>query len=161
MKVHFHRLGLCLGIVAASICGFAASASAKDGFAATLRSRIPADAKPGTKLVVTWTVMRPAAEGAAAIPLDATDVFVRLRGPARGDVREAFATFKPHPDGAYRARVTVPRGGIAAVEIGVAGKRTYSNGKSERADLLFPITNPPALTAHKARVKTARTRPGA
>jgi hypothetical protein len=78
------------------------------------------------------------------MPFNATDVFVRLRN-ADGAASEGYATFKAHTDGAYRAQVTVPSGGISSVEIGVAGTRTYSSGKSARADLLFPITNPPAL----------------
>jgi len=138
-----HRASALVVCVVALLSASALTANAKDGFVATLTSAFPAHAKPGTKLRISWTVNRPGPD--AAIAFDATDVFLRLRGPARGDVREAFATFKPHPDGAYSATVKVPRGGIARVEIGVAGTRTYSNGRSERADLLFPITNPPAV----------------
>ncbi len=39
----------------------------------------------------------------------------------------------------------MPKGGIAAVQIGVAGTSTDSSGKSVRSDYLFPIVNPPAL----------------
>jgi hypothetical protein len=135
-------IGSLLALGAVAVCALAAGASAKEGFVATLTSPIPADARPGTTLYVAWTISRPAAHG--AMPFNATDVFVRLRN-ADGAASEGYATFKAHTDGAYRAQVTVPSGGISSVEIGVAGTRTYSSGKSERADLLFPITNPPAL----------------
>ena len=129
--------------MATTVGALAATASAKDGFVATLESGIPANAKPGGRIDVSWTVAQPTSAGSAVF--DATDVFVRLRGPSRRDVTEGYASFKPHPDGLYRAQVAVPRGGIASIEIGVAGTRTYTSGKSERADQLFPITNPPAL----------------
>jgi hypothetical protein len=138
-----HRASALVACVVALLAATALTASAKGRFVATLTTPIPTHAKPGAKLKVAWTVTRPGPNG--PIAFDATDVFVRLRGPAGADTREAFATFKPHPDGAYSATVKVPRGGITKIEIGVAGTRTYSNGKSERADLLFPITNAPVL----------------
>jgi len=140
------RIAACAALAVAATLALATSASAKEGYRATLTSTIPANAKPGTTIRVAWKVTNAAGDG-----FNATDVFVRLRGPARGVATEGFAGFVAHADGAYSARVKVPRGGIAAVEIGIAGTRTYANGKSERADLLFPITNPPKLAVRLRR----------
>jgi hypothetical protein len=145
MKSPLHRLAVCAGIVLVSVCALAASASAKEEFVATLTSTIPADAEPGTTITVSWKVSHPVSAGRAA-PFNATGAFVRLRG-AGGAANEGFASPTAHTDGAYTAQVKMPQEGITAVQIGVAGTRTYASGKSERSDWMFPISNPPDLAA--------------
>jgi len=146
MKIPFHRIALCsVAAVAVSLVALAAGASAKEGFVAMLTSTIPVDAEPGATIAVAWTVSHPESAGQVT-PFNATDVFVRLRGPG-GSATEGFAGQTAHADGAYNARVEVPPGGITSVEIGVAGTRTYASGKSERSDWIFPISNPPPLAS--------------
>ncbi len=123
MTFPFRRLAACIAVAAATVCVLATAASAKDGFRAALTSAIPADAKPGTTLEVAWTVKNAAGDG-----FSTSAMFVRLRGPAGGKTTEGFASVASHPDGAYTARVTVPKGGISGVEIGVAGTRTDAYG---------------------------------
>ena len=142
----FHRIAACLALSVVATFALAATASAKEGYTATLTSTIPASAKAGKTIRVSWKVT-----DAAGNAFNATGVFVRLRGPARGVSTEGMSAFGAHTDGAYTAKVKVPRGGIAKVEIGIAGTRTYANGKSERADLLFQIANPPKLTVRAKR----------
>jgi len=141
MTIPFRRLTACIAVAAAAICVLAATASAKEGFRATLTSAIPADARPGTTIKVTWTVKNAVGDG-----FSTSAMFVRLRGPAGGKATEGFASIASHPDGAYTARVTVPQGGISAVEIGVAGTKTDASG-STRSDYLFPVSNPPDLSS--------------
>lgn len=140
MKIPLLRTGIAVCAVTAVAGALAAGALAKEGFRATLTSPIPADARPGSTITVTWKITNRAGD-----PFNATALFVRLRGPDRADATEGFDSPTAHTDGAYGARVTVPKGGIAAVQIGVAGTSTDSSGKSVRSDYLFPIVNPPAL----------------
>jgi hypothetical protein len=140
MKIPFARIGIAVFALAAVAAALAAGASAKEGFRATLTSPIPTDAKPGTTVAVAWTVTNKAGDA-----FNASSMFVRLRGPDRGDANEAFASPNAHTDGAYTATVTVPEGGIAGVQIGVAGTSTDNSGNAARSDYLFPIANPPAL----------------
>jgi hypothetical protein len=141
MTILFRRFAACIAVAAVAVCVLATTASAKEGFRATLTSAIPADAKPGTTVRVAWTVKNTAGDG-----FSTSAMFVRLRGLAGGKATEGFASFASHPDGAYTARVTVPNGGISGIEVGVAGTRTDASG-SARSDYLFPITNPPDLTS--------------
>ena len=140
MKIPLLRTGIAVLAVAAVTGALAAGASAKEGFRATLTSPIPADATPGSRITVSWKITDQAGD-----PFNATALFVRLRGPDPADATEAFDSPTAHTDGAYGARVTVPKGGIAEIEIGVAGTSTDSSGKSVRSDYLFPIANTPAL----------------
>jgi hypothetical protein len=122
-------------IAAMALC---ASASAKQGIEATVHTEIPANAAAGTELEVHWTLN--AKDGGA--PFNAMTVFVRLIGP-RGESSEAFAARGAHETGEYAASVTVPDGGVASIEIGVAGTAHYADGRSERSDWLMDLANDP------------------
>lgn len=139
MTIPLKRAAACVAVAVVAICAFATAASAKEGFKATLTSAIPADANPGSTIAIAWTVKNAAGDG-----FNASTMFVRLRG--KGGATESFATANAHTDGAYDASVTVPEGGISAVEIGVAGTRSDASG-SARSDYLFPISNPPDLAS--------------
>lgn len=139
MTIPLKRIAACVAVAVVAICAFAATASAKEGFRATLTSAIPANAEPGSTIAVAWTV-----KNAAGDSFNTSTMFVRFRG--KDGAAEGFATPKAHTDGGYTANVTVPKGGISAVEIGVAGTRTDASG-SARSDYLFPISNPPELAS--------------
>ena len=140
MKIPLLRTGIAVCAVTAAAGALAAGALAKEGFRATLTSPIPADARPGSTITVTWKITNGRATPSTRPPSSSG-----FAAPDRADATEGFASPTAHTDGAYSARVTVPKGGIAAVQIGVAGTSTDSSGKSVRSDYLFPIANPPAL----------------
>jgi hypothetical protein len=115
----------------------ASPAAAKENVKATLTTPIRVDAPAGERLRVAWRLAYSDERGDER-PFGAGGVYVRLVsasgaanvGNARGD------------RGVYSARVVVPEGGIADVEIGLMGWRSGAGG-TRRADMIFPITNDP------------------
>jgi hypothetical protein len=127
------RLALSL-ILAALIA--AAPAAAKEGVKATLKTTIPVGAEPGTKVDAAWTLWL--VDQGRRRPFGAGDVFIRLVS-ATG---EGSQTAYTDGSGAYSVTVTVPKGGIGDVQIGLRGFSDASP-KPASADMLFPITNDP------------------
>jgi hypothetical protein len=123
-----------VGVVAALVA--AAPAAAKEGVKATLTTPIPLDAVPGTPLKVGWTLAF--VEEGKRHAFGAGGVFARLRGPSG----EASTGFSSRTNGEFSATVTVPKGGIADVEIGLMGWRSDATG-THVAPAYFPITNDP------------------
>jgi hypothetical protein len=123
-----------VGVVAALVA--AAPAAAKEGVKATLTTPIPLDAEPGTPLKVGWTLAY--VEDGKRHAFGAGGVFVRLHGPSG----EASTGFASQTSGEFRATVTVPKGGIADVAIGLMGWRSDATG-THVAPAYFPITNDP------------------
>lgn len=109
----------------------------KEGVQATVHTEIPASSEPGTRIEVQWTL----ASQEDKRPFSACGVFIRILGPS-GDESEAFAPRCSASEGRYGVAVTIPSGGVAAIEIGVAGTMTY-NGVSQRSDWLMPLANDP------------------
>jgi hypothetical protein len=108
--------------------GLLASSSAAEVGArarATLTSKVPMSAVPGTRFTLTWKV-----EGSGGKPFASKGMFVRVVCP-EGDVVTRAAATATATAGAYRARVTVPAGGIGVISIGAGSPPTY-----------FAITNP-------------------
>ena len=128
-----------LVVVAAMVAGVAAlPASAKEGVVATLQTKIPLDAKPGTPLRVVWTLTY--AEGnLRGRPFGAGALYVRLRNASGGRAETAFGVGRR---GKYSAIVRVPAGGIGDIQFGLVGWVSDARG-TRRADMLFPITNDP------------------
>jgi hypothetical protein len=135
------RLRVALLVVAAVVVVAALTAAGKEGVKATLRTSIPLDAKPGTRLRVAWTLWYVDEEGRRQ-PFGASGVFVRLLSASGAGAEEGFATGGPDERGEYAATVVVPEGGIGEVKIGLRGWRSDASG-TRRADALFPITNDP------------------
>lgn len=117
---------------------FALPVAAKHGVVATIHTEIPRKAEFGAQFTVRWTL----ADEKTGEPFSAYDVFIRLIGSG-GDSIEAFAEYPARPMGSYQAIVTIPPGGVAAIEIGVAGTMTDREGNSERADWLMAVANNP------------------
>jgi hypothetical protein len=111
-------------------------AHAKEGVKATLKTPIPFDAKPGTKLDVSWTLWL--VDQGRRRPFGAGDVFVRLVSATGEGAETAYVD----GSGTYTATVAVPKGGIGDVRIGLRGFSDASP-KPANADMLFPITNDP------------------
>ena len=132
-------LALLAGAIAASVG--AAPATAKDGVAATLSTRVPRNAEPGTRVHVAWTLTYAEGERRGQ-RFDASGIFVRLASASGASPETAFADDRAQSDGRYAATVVVPKGGIGDVEIGLVGWSSGPTG-TRRADILFPITNDP------------------
>jgi hypothetical protein len=128
---------LTLALLAFAVALFSAMpAAAKDGVHATLTTKVPLDAEPGTKLEIGWRLAY--VEHGKPHPFGASGVFVRL-GSASGAA--GHTGFADGENGRFTATVTVPEGGIGDVQIGLRG---FTSGvRSGRSDLLFPIKNDP------------------
>ena len=136
------RLALVLLTAAIAASAIALPAGAKEDVRATLTTRIPMTALPGTRIEVGWKLFYVGEDGKRR-PFGAGGVFVRLQSASGEDAAEAFSPDDGHPTGAYEASVLVPAGGIGDVEIGLMGSQSDAAG-TRRADMLFPITNEPA-----------------
>jgi hypothetical protein len=108
---------------------FVPAAGAKDGVVARLANPEVLRAPGGTRVGLVWTLK----EGRQ--PFGAAGIYVRLNGG-----REILAaTLAP---GRFRARLTIPRGGVRSIVIALQGWATDANG-TRRADYRFPILNDP------------------
>jgi hypothetical protein len=95
----------------------ATSVGAKEGVVARPLTPIPRHAEPGARVTAVWTLY--ALAGTRRVPFDAEGIFARLLGPNGSHSRRVWATRVY--DGRYRATVTVPRGGIRLLVIGLMG----------------------------------------
>jgi hypothetical protein len=139
------RLALALALAALVA---APSAVAKEGVKATLKTAIPLGAEPGTKVDVAWTLWF--VDHGRRQPFGAGDVFVRLVS-AIGDRPQTAYTNGP---GSYAATVTVPKGGIGDVQIGLRGFSDASPSP-QSADMFFPITNDPMPGPARVAARTS------
>ena len=118
----------------------------KAGMNATLLSRVPLDARPGSRLRVAWTLTEDGVHAAGAP--DDRRYYVRLLSATGAPSTHAYGEAR------YRrfvATVRVPRGGIGDIEIRLRGWQMTPGG-GRRADALIPITNDP-LPEHAGPVR--------
>ena len=127
-----------VALAVATILLAAPAATAKENVRARLVSRLALDARAGTTITVTWRLY--VREHGERRPFDAGELFVRLRGQARGAATRAYGD---GGNGRYRARIKVPRGGLAGIRFGLMGYRTYPGGTMEPAPVYFPLDNDP------------------
>lgn len=111
----------------------------KEGVRATLETPAAIDAAPGQTTTIAWTLR--SIEGGERHPFTASGVFVRLLSASGGEPTKAVGT--EGPLGRYVAEVTVPEGGISRIKFGLEGTRMYPGGRTEDADVYFPIDNDP------------------
>lgn len=125
----------CVALLVAVAAALVAAlpAAAKEGVKATLQTPVPLDAKPGSKLTVTWTLAF--TENGKQHFFGAGGVFVRLLSATGAKTETADAPGYSNP---FTATVTVPEGGIGDVRIGLHGFTTFGP-----SDEIFPITNDP------------------
>jgi hypothetical protein len=126
-------------------------AAGKEGVEATLLTKIPLDAPARTRLQVAWRLTY--LDHGRRHPFGANGVFVRLTSAAGASAETGFAS----GNGAYRATVAVPEGGIGDVEIGLQGWTNGAAGTRE-SDLVFPITNALVARQRARPVRKARLR---
>jgi hypothetical protein len=107
----------------------AAAAGAKEGVVARLENPSVLRAAGGSAVTLRWTLR------AGKEPFTASGIYVRLNGG-----RETPAT--ESTKGRFRARVTIPRGGVRSLVIALQGWRTDAHG-TRRADWRFPVVNDP------------------
>ena len=113
-----------------------ASAPAKGDVRARIDGAVRCDARPGTTILVRWSLRSVVANGRSE-PFGAGGVYGRLVG-----ARSSTAVGRSRRSGRFTARVRVPRGGIRRIEIALQGWRT-AGGRTERADKRFPVENDP------------------
>lgn len=109
------------------------AAPAKEGVRATLIGPVAVDARPGERITMAWKL-----EDARGRPFGASGLFVRLRSAVGGRAVTAITD----GSGRFAVRMTVPEGGIGAIEFGLRGWRIVA-GRRSRADMLFPLENDP------------------
>ncbi len=140
------RLSVLVAVAAAVLVG-ALPAAAKEGVKATLTTKIPLDAAPGTEVAVGWTLAY-LDEAGRRQPFGAGEVFVRLLSASGARAETTFVD----GSGEFTANVAVPEGGIGDVRIGLRG---YSDGRP--SDMLFPITNDPLPGRRHVALPAAET----
>jgi hypothetical protein len=120
----------------ATVFALAASLTtlAKEQAIVTLDASLPSDPEPGSEITIGWTVETPGDDG-ERLPFNAEGMFFRLLPPS-GEPVEAFGT--QSPVGHYVATLTVPAGGIRAVEVGLRGE-SCTGDTCQRSDILFAI----------------------
>ena len=116
-----------VGLVAA--LALAAGAAAKDGVVAHLENPVALSYPSGAKITLIWTLR------AGKQPFGGGGIYVRLNG---GRATPA-TTLGP---GRFRARLTIPRGGVLSIVIALPAWSSDANG-TRRADWRFPIVNDP------------------
>ena len=111
---------------------------AKDGVVATIHTRISSTAIAGSNIDIGLSLhVEDTGE-----PFTACGIFVRLIS-STGHSNESFADCVTGDDGLLHTAATIPEGGVARIEVGIAGTMTFPDGRSKRSDLLFPLANDP------------------
>jgi hypothetical protein len=141
-RIAVFRFLIAVAAAALSVLLLVPAALAKENVRARLDTPIPLQAVPGKKITVAWTLY----SAADRRPFGAGGVFIRLLSASGGEPVKAHAQGSA---GRFVARVVVPEGGIGGIEIGLEGI-SYFAGRTEDADLLFPIDGNP-FAAHAAQ----------
>ncbi len=133
------------------------AAVAKEGVRAKLVTPVPLQAAPGETIPITWTLSY--SDRGARHRFGASGVFVRLLSASGGAPVKASGTEERARDrsGRYVAEVRVPEGGIGGIRIGLEGIRIIG-GRTEDADVFFPIDNDPFATAAASGGNTGDSR---
>jgi hypothetical protein len=111
----------------------------KEGVRARLETPAALEAAPGQTTTIAWTLAWRDERGKRH-PFGAGGVFVRLLS-AGGETVKAVGTEGPR--GRFVADVAVPEGGIGEIEIGLEGTTMYADGRTQDADVYFPVDNNP------------------
>jgi len=113
---------------------------AKGDVQARLDAPIPADAAPGTTLVVGWTTTVSNGEG-GAVAFSGAPVFIALTAPGATQATAlVFGDEYPAGSGHWTASIVVPAGGIAPDGVSIGLRWTSCEaGQCRRSDLLFEL----------------------
>ena len=131
---------------------------------ARLDAPIPADAAPGTTLVVGWTTTQADGSG-GTVAFTGAPVFIALTAPGAPEADAlVFGDEFPAGSGHFTASIVVPPGGIApdGVSVGLRGTSCEA-GVCQHSDLLFELVGdvlePAAGTAAVEPVTIVATPP--
>jgi hypothetical protein len=123
----------------ALLLSLAGVVSAKEGAEAALDAPIPPGAEPGTEIEVGWRAGWP--DGAGGMEsIIGSPVFIRLTSVDGSEKVEVGGTENPPGSGHYVATITMPRGGVGLVEIGLRGESCV-NGECSRSDIPFALSD--------------------
>lgn len=129
-----------------------AVAPAKGDARAAIQAPTRCDAAPGDRITIRFrlTTAVHGSKTGAREPFGAAGVFVRLRrapglASVRRDARAMGSTGAAK--GVYTARVTVPRGGIRRIDVGIDGVRYNADGTTEPAPAYLPVVGDPCRLA--------------
>lgn len=122
---------LLVAVVAAALT--ASTALAKEGAQAHFLAPLPTHPRPGSLIIVSWSVDVPGAHGKRT-PFGAVGMFVRLVA-RNGTFTSATAQQYQPP---YSARVRVPASGIASVRFGLEGTSCGPSG-CKPSPAFFPL----------------------
>lgn len=136
-----------VAVVAAGVVSLAvpALASAKRDVRATIEAPTRCDAAAGHRITVRFTLTT-ADESGAREPFGAAEIFVVLRRHGAAGIKRR-ATARGAGTGRYTARMTVPRGGIKRIDVGVDGTATSADGTVRPAPFLFTVVGDPCRLA--------------
>lgn len=132
-------------VVAAVPLVVPAAAPAKGDVTAAIKAPTRCDAAPGRAITVRFTLTA-ADQAGKAHPFGAAGVFVVLRRHGAAGVKRR-ATSLGAGTGRYAARVTVPRGGIKRIDVGIDGTTTAADGTVRAAPVLFRVVGDPCRSA--------------
>jgi hypothetical protein len=121
-------------MLTAALAALAApAASAKEGAQAHLLAPLPSSARPGSSIVVRWSVDVPGTQG-TRVPFGAAGMFVRLVGRGGAWTRATAPQYEPP----YKVRVRVPAGGIRTIRFGLMGTSCSPSG-CRPSPIYFPL----------------------
>jgi hypothetical protein len=137
------RLLLSMFLLIAAAALAAGQAKAKEGVFARVLTPIDRDAAPGTTVTVVWTLYY--VDEGKRHPFGGEDVFIRFFGAVDSRSKRVYAA--PIREGRYRATVTVPRGGVRRVVIGLMGTAcgpdASGNQRCRPSPMFFRIAGDP------------------
>ena len=144
------RPTLLLAILVAAAAMLAVPAAAKDGVRAKLDEPVRLDTAPGKTITVVWRLVDEEGQ-----PFGASGIYLRVSrcGRAPLTVRATERSL-----GGYSARVTVPKGGIRKLLVGLPGWRTVGDQRT-RADKFFQFDPPLVQRCGHHGLLRAITRP--
>jgi hypothetical protein len=129
------------GFLAVALCLAAAGVTLAKGdrVVATLDAPLPVDADPGTTVRLGWTLSITFDDGSVH-PFLAEGIFIRISPPGGAPIEVPASSDR---DGHFVASVTVPRGGLGTVAIGLQGSACRPNAGCTRSDEFFRIAPTP------------------
>jgi hypothetical protein len=131
------HLALRSGLIAVTmLLSFAGTVGAKEGGQAKLDTPLPPDAEPGSAIEIGWRVW--VMEEDTEQPVIGSPLFIKLTSRDGSETVEASGHESPSGSGHYVATVTVPRGGVSVVTIGMRGTSCV-DGHCVRSDIEFAL----------------------
>jgi hypothetical protein len=135
---------VAVGAVVAALA-VPAAASAKGDVRAAITSPTRCDAAAGRIITVRFGLSVAEPDGARR-PFNGAEIFVVLRRHGAPGVKRR-AVPMDRGTGRYRVRMTVPRGGIKRIDVGIEGTTIGADGTERPAPALFAVDGDPCRSA--------------